>query len=129
MPAADLIDLLDGCDAVISCLGHPINVRGILGPPRRLVEQAVRRVCDAVVSQRPSRPVRFVLMSSVSVNRPDHGDARRGVVERVLLALLRGVMPPARDNQRAADFLVPRDRDRRPVRGVGGGPAGHPARR
>ncbi len=45
-------------------------------------------------------------MSSVSVHRPGGLDARRGSLERAFLWGLRGVLPPAMDNQRAADFLL-----------------------
>jgi hypothetical protein len=44
-------------------------------------------------------------MSSVSVHQPGKLDARRGAFERAFLWLLRGLLPPARDNQQAADFL------------------------
>jgi hypothetical protein len=44
-------------------------------------------------------------MSSVSVNRPGRLDTRRGTLERALLGVLRALMPPAKDNQIAADFL------------------------
>ena len=59
----------------------------------------------AVRALQPARPVRLILMSSVSVNRPGGADTRRGAVERAVLWMLRGLVPPARDNQRAADFL------------------------
>jgi hypothetical protein len=49
--------------------------------------------------------VKLILMSSVSVNRPGGLDTRRGRFERATVWLLRGLVPPARDNQRAADFL------------------------
>jgi hypothetical protein len=62
-------------------------------------------VCDAIEALRPAQPVKVVLMSTVSVNRPNHLDTRRGGGERAVLALLRGLVPPARDNQSAADFL------------------------
>ena len=45
-------------------------------------------------------------MSSVSVNRPGRADARRGRGERAYMWGLRAVVPPARDNQRAADLLA-----------------------
>jgi nucleoside-diphosphate-sugar epimerase len=98
--------LVEGCDAVVSCLGHTIDVRGVFGRPRDLVTQAARRVCLAATALQPERPLRFVLMSSVSVNRPGKADTRRGRFERAYVALLRGLVPPARDNQRAADFLI-----------------------
>ena len=113
---ASLLDLTDealqghlrGCGAVVSCLGHTLTLRGVLGPPRDLVTRATSRLCRAIEALRPARPVRFVLMSSVSVHRPGRLDARRGAGERAFLWLLRALLPPASDNQRAADFLQAR---------------------
>jgi uncharacterized protein YbjT (DUF2867 family) len=102
----EFAELMDGCGAVVSCLGHTVSLQGLVGRPRDLVAQAARRVCRAAVTLRPERPVRFVLMSSVSVNRPGKADARRSAFERSTVWLLRGLVPPARDNQRAADFLL-----------------------
>lgn len=111
---ADLLSLtgqelcrhLEGCDAVISCLGHTSSMRSIFGPPYDLVFRAALSVARAIGHMRPTSPVRFVLMGSVSVNRPGRADAVRKYGERSLLWLLRGLVPPARDNQRAADFFA-----------------------
>jgi hypothetical protein len=97
---------LRGCDAVISCLGHVISLKGIFGSPRDLVTRATTRLCRGVEALQPPAPVKFILMSSVSVNRPGGLDTRRGSFERAFLRVLCGVLPPARDNQRAADFLL-----------------------
>ena len=105
---AALQEHLRGCDAVVSCLGHVLSLKGVLGPPRDLVTRATTRLCRAIEALRPARPVRFVLMTSVSVNRPGGLDTRRGTFERAVVWLLRGLLPPARDNQRAADFLQER---------------------
>jgi nucleoside-diphosphate-sugar epimerase len=102
----ELQRLVRGCEAVISCLGHVLSAKGIWGRPRDLVARGTERVCRGIEALRPAAPVRFILMSSVSVHRPDGLDTRRGRAERVFLWLLRGVLPPARDNQRAADFLL-----------------------
>jgi hypothetical protein len=97
---------LHGCDAVISCLGHVINLRGIFGPPRDLVVKATTRVCREIEGIQPTKPIKFILMSSVSVNQPmPRHDMHRKVSEKVFLGLLRCVIPPANDNQKAADFL------------------------
>ena len=53
---ANLLDLDDaalsryvrGCDAVASCLGHNITFKGMFGNPRRLVTDAVRKLCNAI---------------------------------------------------------------------------------
>ncbi|MCC6748867.1 MAG: SDR family oxidoreductase [Deltaproteobacteria bacterium] len=97
---------LRGCAAVVSCLGHLINFKGIFGPPRDLVTRATTRLCRGIEALAPTSPVKFVLMSSVSVHRPRSLDPRRGSFERAFLWLLRGALPPARDNQRAANFLL-----------------------
>jgi len=110
---ADLLSLsdgqvreqVDGCDVVISCLGHTISAQGVFGKPRDLISRSVERVCRATRELQPAEPVRLILMSSVSVSRPGGLDARRGRLERAVLWLLRGLVPPARDNQRAADLL------------------------
>lgn len=94
-----------GCDAIVSCLGHVISLKGIFGSPRDLVTRATTRLCRAVEMTQPPAPVRFILMSSVSVNRPGRLDTRRGSFERTFLRVLCAVLPPAKDNQRAADFL------------------------
>lgn len=111
---ADLLSLRDedlqcqvsGCDAVISCLGHVVSVRGVFGPPYDLVTRATMRLCRAIETLQPAAPVKFILMSSVSVNRPHGLDTRRGAFEKAAVWLLRALLPPARDNQRAADFLI-----------------------
>jgi hypothetical protein len=113
MVEANLLSLNDeelqrhvrGCDAVISCLGHVLSAKGVLGPPRDLVTRATTRLCRGIEAVRPAKPVKFVLMSSVSVQRPRGLDTRRGIFERAFMWMLRGAMPPARDNQQAANFL------------------------
>jgi nucleoside-diphosphate-sugar epimerase len=105
---ADWARHLDGCDAVVSCLGHTTSIRGILGPPRELVQPVVERVCDAIRAMRPARSVRVILMSSVSVSVPDGRDSRRGSFERAVMRGLCALVPPAADNQAATDYLCSR---------------------
>jgi uncharacterized protein YbjT (DUF2867 family) len=101
----DLQRHLRGSDAVISCLGHVLSVKGIFGQPRALVTRATTRLCRGIEALRPAEPVKLVLMSSVSVNRPGGLDTRRGAFERAVVWLICALVPPAKDNQRAADFL------------------------
>jgi uncharacterized protein YbjT (DUF2867 family) len=101
----DLLAQLRGCGAVISCLGHTLSLKGIYGAPRDLVTQAAATVHRVTAVLQPAQPMKLIMMSSVSVNDPRGSRSRRGVVERAVLTLLRCVLPPALDNQRAADFL------------------------
>ena len=97
---------LQGCDGVISCLGHTPTAGGIFGPPFDVVTGVVSKVADAVTAVRPAKPMRIILMSSVSVNRPAKADTRRGTSERLLVSAMRLLLPPSRENQRAADLLA-----------------------
>ncbi|MEZ5292297.1 MAG: NAD(P)H-binding protein [Vicinamibacterales bacterium] len=108
----DLRRHLEGCDAVISCLGHTISARGIFGPPFSLVTRALSNVVDAVRKMAPARPVHVILMSTVAAHRAGAKEAAHGAGQRLALWVLRQLVPPARDNQRAADLLA---------REVGGG--------
>lgn len=85
MSDEDLQRHVDGCDAVVSCLGRTVSLKGILGAPRDLVTQATRRLCRAIESLQPAMPVKFILMSSVSVNRPGGLDTRRGSLEKAFM--------------------------------------------
>jgi hypothetical protein len=102
---AELLPVIDGCDAVVSCLGHTLSFKGVFGPPRGLVTQATTRLCRGIEALKPATPVKYILMSSVSVHHPGGLDTRRGSFERAFLWAVRGALPPARDNQDAANFL------------------------
>ena len=101
----DLQRHIRGCDAVISCLGHVNSFKGVLGPPRDLVTRVTMRLCRGIEALQPAKPVKFILMNSVSVNHPGGLDTRRGMFEKAFVWILRSMIPPAKDNQRAADFL------------------------
>lgn len=103
--AEDLQRHARGCDAVISCLGHVLNFKGVFFPPRDLVTRVTTRLCRAIEALQPAQPVKFILMSSVSVNHPGGLDTRRRMFEKAFVWVLRGVLPPANDNQQAANFL------------------------
>jgi uncharacterized protein YbjT (DUF2867 family) len=110
---ADLLSLSDeelqrhvrDCEAVISCLGHVISFKGVFGPPRDLVTRATSRLCRAIEALRPATPVKFILMSSVSVDRAGGLDSHRSLAEKALLYTICALLPPAGDNQRAANVL------------------------
>lgn len=81
-----------------------MSLRGIYGQPRRLVLDALRRLCRAIVASAPARPVRVVLMNTAGNSNRDLREpvslAQRGVV-----ALVRALVPPHADNEAASDYL------------------------
>ena len=100
----ELAEHVRDCDAVVSCLGHVMDLKGMFGDPRRLCTEATRRLCDAIEDNRPTKPTKFILMNTVGVGNPDL-EEKRAWFERWLLALLRYTLPPHRDNETAAEHL------------------------
>ena len=101
---AEMAGYVKGCDAVASCLGHNMTFKGLYGHPRRLVTEATRRLCHAIKANKPETPVRFVLMNTT-------GNGNRDLSEKIsfgqksVIWLLRLLLPPHVDNEKAADFL------------------------
>jgi NAD(P)-dependent dehydrogenase (short-subunit alcohol dehydrogenase family) len=101
---AEMAQHLNGCSAVASCLGHDLNLKGIYGSPRRLVTDAVRRLCNAIKAVKSEKPIKFVLMNTAgNSNRDLHEPVSSG--QRFVIGLLRLLLPPHVDNERAADYL------------------------
>ncbi len=101
---AELARQVNGCDAVASCLGHTLSWKGVYGRPRRLVTDATRRLCNAIRTNKPAKPIRFVLMNTAgNSNRDLHEPISFG--QRCVIGLLRMLLPPHVDNEKAADYL------------------------
>lgn len=109
---ASILDLADvelaqhllDCSAVISCLGHNLSFKGIYGEPRMLVTEATRRVCSLIKSLQFNGPVKFILMNSTGCRNPDLGE-RRSFAETCVVGLIRYLVPPHADNERAVEYL------------------------
>ncbi len=104
MTDAELIKLVDGCDAVASCLGHNISFKGIWGHPRKLVTDAVRRVCSVISATNPSKPTKFVLMNTTGNQNGDLNEPLP-LKNKFVNGLLRVLVPPHPDNEQAAEHL------------------------
>ena len=98
--ADELIGYLVGCGAVASCLGH----RTIYGRPRHLVSEAVRLLCEVVLKNSPTQPVKFVLMNTSGYHNPDT-DPPWSFLQKLIVRLLRVLLPPHPDNEKAAEYL------------------------
>jgi len=101
---AEMARQVQGCSAVVSCLGHNLTFRGMFGGPRRLVTDATRRLCDTIRAIEPSEPVKFVLMNTTG-NRNRDLDERISFGQKCVIGLLRLLLPPHVDNEKAADYL------------------------
>ncbi|GIK40469.1 MAG: hypothetical protein BroJett011_43020 [Chloroflexota bacterium] len=101
---AEMAQHVKGCSAVASCLGHNLSLKGIYGHPRKLVTNATSRLCNAIKANKPEAPTKFVLMNTAgNSNRDLHEPISFG--QRCVIGLLRLLLPPHVDNERAADYL------------------------
>lgn len=109
---ASILDLSDSemathlgdCDAVASCLGHNMTFKGLFGHPRRLVTDATRRICHTIKAANLEAPTKFVLMNTTG-NRNRDLDEPISFAQRCVIMLLRLLLPPHTDNEKAADYL------------------------
>ena len=101
---SDLDRLLRDCDVVISCLGHNLSLQGMYGQPRYLVLDAIRNLSLAVKNT-TRKKIKIILMSTTAYTNKQAGE-KNSPGERIVFSLLMGLLPPHRDNVKAADFLV-----------------------
>lgn len=116
---ANLLDMSDDelqsqvqdCQAVLSCLGHNLTLKGMFAAPRRLVTEAVQRLCQAIKLSKETlkqtsntKPVKFILMNTAG-NQDKHNHERVSISHAVAIAIIRRLIPPHADNEQAAQFL------------------------
>lgn len=100
---AQIKDLVKDCDSVICCLGHNISLKGIFGPPHKLVYNAVVKIIEAVQSLNLN--TKFILMSTTAYTNGKIGELNT-TIEKIVFSLLKVLLPPHKDNMLAADHLV-----------------------
>ncbi|MGK7397411.1 MAG: NAD(P)-dependent oxidoreductase [Candidatus Cyclobacteriaceae bacterium M3_2C_046] len=100
----DMVAFLKDCQAVISCLGHNLTFKGIYGKPRKLVTNAVRLVYEAIQKNQSKQVTKLVLMNTAGNSNRDLNE-KVTLGEKLIIGLLRIVLPPHPDNEKAADFL------------------------
>lgn len=104
MSDQQLMEHLQGCDSVVSCLGHNLTLKGMFGQPRRLVTNVTKRVCLAIEALQPKQPVKFVLMNTTGNQNKSAGELV-SASHFAVVSLLRILLPPHIDNEQAAAFL------------------------
>lgn len=101
---AEMAEHVKGCDAVASCLGHNLTLKGMFGQPRMLVTDVTRRLCQAIRSNTSETTVRYVLMNTTGNRNRDLSESI-SLGQHCVILLLRLLLPPHRDNENAADVL------------------------
>jgi len=98
-----LRELILDCDSVVCCLGHNISFKGLFGPPRKLVVNAVKKITAAIESFDSAK--KLILMSTTAYTNKNQGE-KNTFGEELILSALKIVLPPHKDNILAGDHLV-----------------------
>ena len=101
---SELKEIVNNCEAIASCLGHNLTWKGIYGQPRKLVTDATKRLCNAVKSNNKPKPVKYVLMNTSGNSNRDLNEPI-SFAQKCVIGLLRLLLPPHVDNEKAADYL------------------------
>jgi len=97
-------ELAFDCQAIASCLGHNMSWKGIYGEPRKLVTDATIRLCNAIKVNKPKSPVKYVLMNTTGNRNRDLAEPI-SFGQKCVIGLIRLLLPPHTDNEKAADYL------------------------
>ena len=104
LPEQALDKLAASADVIVSCLGHNLNFKGLYGKPRRLVRDSLVRLSRAALRTTSGQPKKFILMNTAGNRNPDL-DQPHTLGEKLVLSLLRILVPPHPDNEQAAEYL------------------------
>lgn len=103
-----LIKILLRVDSIISCLGHNMTLKGIYGAPKMLVRDTLKHLCqlEKLVNTEfnRTRPLKIILMNSTGNRNLDLSEPV-SISQHIVLSLIRNLVPPHLDNERAANYL------------------------
>ena len=92
------------CSAVVSCLGHNLTFKSMFGKPRLLVTDTLQCICTAIKSNQAGDAVKVILMNTAGNSNRDIPETPP-LSQRIVIAILRVLLPPHLDNEKAADYL------------------------
>ena len=96
---------LENVDAVISCLGHNITLKGIFGKPRTLVSDALIKVVSIINEIAGDKTYKIVLMNTTACINKLQGETF-SAKEAMIMRMMRAFLPPQKDNELALEFLI-----------------------
>jgi len=96
---------LSDVDAVISCLGHNITLKGIFGKPYTLVADSLIRIVGIINEIRTNRTTKIILMNTTAcINKLQNEKFKK--YENLVMKIMRFLLPPQRDNELAIGYLI-----------------------
>lgn len=104
LSVSDFAIMLKECNSALSCLGHNLTFKGMFGHPRRLVANTIEKITLAIEKNNLESVTKVILMNT-------NGNSNRDIPEkppfsqRLVVGILRLLLPPHIDNENAADYL------------------------
>ena len=98
------LELINDCDSVVCCLGHNISFKGLFGKPRMLVSDSIKNICNAI-ERGNKKKVKLILMSTTG-NMDRRIKENYSFKDKMVLPLLKLLLPPHKDNIEAATYLA-----------------------
>lgn len=96
---------IEDVDAVISCLGHNISLKGIFGKPYTLVVDALKAVVTAINETKNSKTTKIILMNTTAcINKLQNEKFTKK--EQFVMKIMKLMLPPQRDNDKAIEYLI-----------------------
>jgi len=100
----ELAQYLQGCDGAISCLGHNLTLKGMFGHPKLLVTDAIKNICRAIDGTGTDEKFKLILLNTTGNSNRDLSE-KPPLSQRIVISIIRLLLPPHLDNEKAADFL------------------------
>lgn len=92
-------------DAVISCLGHNITLKGIFGKPYTLVADSLIRIVGIINEISTNRTIKIILMNTTAcINILQNEKFNKH--ENFVIKIMRFLLPSQRDNELAIGYLL-----------------------
>lgn len=92
---------LSSCDTFFSCLGHNLTFKGLFGEPKKLVTDAIKKITKCISDQQKCKLILMNTTGNCNLDIPE----KPPLSQRIVVTLLRHLLPPHADNETAANFL------------------------
>jgi hypothetical protein len=96
---------LSDVEAVISCLGHNITLKGLFGKPYTLVADALIKIVNSFNENNKNKTIKIIWMNATAcINKLQSEKFKKN--ENFVMKILRYLLPPQRDNELTLGYLI-----------------------
>jgi len=96
---------LSDVDAVISCLGHNITLKGLFGKPYTLVADALIRIVNSFNENNKNKTIKIIWMNTTAcINKLQSEKFKNN--ENFVMRIMSFLLPPQRDNELSLGYLI-----------------------